>query len=74
MADLTERLRKNLELFNSLPDEAIAPTNLAALFLGLSDRSVRRHPNLPRVQVSPGRYGYLVGHIRKIAREGMAMS
>jgi hypothetical protein len=74
MADLTERLRKNLELFNSLPDEAIAPTNLTALFLGVSERTVRRHSALPRVQVSPGRYGFRVGHVRKIAREGVAVS
>jgi hypothetical protein len=68
MADLTERLRQQLELFNSLPDEAIAPTKLTALVLGLSERTVRRHPHLRRYQVSLGRYGQLVRDVRKVAR------
>jgi hypothetical protein len=68
MAGLTGRLRQQLELFNALPDEGVAPTKLTALVLGLSERTVRRHPGLPRVQVSLGRYGYRVGDVRKVAR------
>ena len=32
---------------------------------------IRYHPNLPRVQVSRGRYGQRVGDIRKLCREGI---
>jgi hypothetical protein len=67
MTDLTERLRKQLELFESLPNTAIASDNLAALYLGISPRSVDRHPGLPRVQVTPGRKGRRVADIRKVA-------
>ena len=72
MIDTTDRLRKAIEGFNSLPDEAISPTKLTALYLGLSERTVRRHPHLPRYQVSLGRYGQLVADVRKVARGGAA--
>jgi hypothetical protein len=60
-----------LKAFPNLPDDAIIPAPTAALLLGLSDRTVRRHPNLPRRYVSRDRYGFRAGDIRRIAHEGV---
>jgi hypothetical protein len=54
--------------FNDLPDDAIVQTKVTALVLGISERNVRYHPQLPRVQVSLGRYGQRVGDIRALVR------
>ena len=67
-----ERERKALERFPSMPDDAVSPTKLTALILGVSERTVRYHPSLPRVYVSKCRYGQRVGDVRKIARGGAA--
>jgi hypothetical protein len=55
-----------------MPDDAVSPTKLTALILGVSERTVRYHPSLPRVYVSKCRYGQRVGDVRKIARGGAA--
>jgi len=68
---ITDGLRTTLERFDALPDDAILPTKITAIILGLSERTVRYHPNLPRRVVSTGRYGQRVGDIRKVAREGV---
>jgi len=69
---MTDGLRKILERFDALPDDAIAPTKVTAIILGLSEKTVRYHPNLPRRSVSRGRYGQRVGDIRKLARGNAA--
>jgi len=68
---MTNELDETLERFKSLPDEAILPSRVTGIILGVSERTVRYHPNLPRVQISRGRYGQRVGDIRKLCREGM---
>ncbi len=68
---MTSALREILERFDVLPDDAIVPSRVTSIILGLSERTVRYHPNLPRKSVSEGRYGQRVGDIRKIAREGI---
>jgi hypothetical protein len=59
---------KNFEL---LPDDAVLPTKATAIILGLSERTVRRHPLLPRVYVSADRYGQRVADIRRLTRDGV---
>jgi len=54
-----------------MPNDAILPTRVTAIILGVSERTVRYHPNLPRVRISLQRYGQRVRDIRKLAREGM---
>ena len=54
-----------------LPDDAVVPSKITAIILGLSERVVRYHPALPRVQLCVGRYGQRVGDIRKLVREGV---
>ena len=54
--------------WDSLPDDAVVSTKITALVLGCAERTVRYHPNLERVPISRGRYGYRCGNVRKIAR------
>jgi hypothetical protein len=61
-------LHEALARFNVLPDDAILPSRLTGIILGVSERTIRYHPNLPRVQISRGRYGQRVADI---CREGM---
>jgi hypothetical protein len=68
---MSPKLRELLERFDSLPDDAIAPTKLTATVTGLSERTVRYHPQLKRHWVSPDRYGQRVGDVRKLLREGL---
>jgi hypothetical protein len=68
---VTNKLREILERFAALPDEAVVPSKITAILLGVSERVVRYHPMLPRAQISVGRYGQRVGDIRKLVREGM---
>jgi len=60
-----------LKRFDLLPDDAVVPSRITGMILGISERSVRYHPALPRIQVSRQRYGQRVGDIRKLCREGM---
>jgi hypothetical protein len=71
MPSLPTKLREILELFDVLPDDAIVPTSVTSILLGTSERTVRYHPHLPRVQVTRVRYGQRVGDIRKLVRQGM---
>ena len=64
-------LHEALARFDSMPDDAILPTRVTAIILGVSERTIRYHANLPRVQISRARYGQRVGDIRKLCREGM---
>ena len=57
-----------IKRFDQLPDDAVVQTKITALVLGLSEKNVRYHPQLPRVQVSLGRYGQRVGDIRALVR------
>jgi hypothetical protein len=60
-----------IKRFDSLPDDAVVQTKVTALVLGVSERTIRYHPNLPRVQISTGRYGQRVGDIRALVRNGI---
>lgn len=68
---MSSDLHEALARFNVLPDDAVLPSQVTAIILGVSERTIRYHPNLPRIQISRGRYGQRVGDIRKLCREGM---
>ncbi len=68
---MTDALREILQRFDSLPDDAILPSKVTGMVLGLSERTIRYHPHLPRVQIARGRYGQRAGDVRKLCREGM---
>jgi hypothetical protein len=69
---MTNELHEVLQRFDALPDDAILPSRVTGIILGVSERTVRYHPQLPRIQISRGRYGQRVGDIRKLARKGMS--
>jgi hypothetical protein len=71
MPTMTDALREILERFDCLPADAVVPSRITAIILGLSERTVRYHPGLARVRLSVGRYGQRVGDIRRLVREGM---
>jgi hypothetical protein len=60
--DIAEILRR----FDSLPDDAIVPTRVAAAIHSISARTVRR--TYPSVQLSPNRKGLRVGTLRAMSR------
>jgi hypothetical protein len=74
MPDSIHSIQEALARFDAMPDDAILPTRVTAIILGVSERTVRYHPHLPRVQISLQRYGQRVRDIRKLAREGMPLS
>ena len=45
-------LHEALARFNVLPDDAVLPSQVTAIILGVSERTTRYHPQLPRVQIS----------------------
>jgi hypothetical protein len=61
-----------IKRFDDLPNDAVLPTKATELVLGVSGRTVRYRLDLPRVQISAGRYGYRVGDIRDLVRRGRA--
>jgi hypothetical protein len=68
---MTNALREILERFDALPDSAVVPTKITAIILGVSERTVRYHANLPRIQISRARYGQKAADIRRLCREGV---
>ena len=63
-----------IKRFDQLPDDAVVQSKVTALVLGVSERTIRYHPNLPRVRISTGRYGQRVGDIRKLTRNGVPVA
>jgi hypothetical protein len=66
MTDLLEILKR----YEALPPSAVVSPKATAAILGMSERSVRYHPSLPRVQVAAGRYGFRKSDIEKLSRDG----
>jgi hypothetical protein len=67
MTDLLEILKR----YETLPPSAVVSSKAAAAILGMSERVVRYHPCLPRVQVARGRYGFRKADIEKLCRDGI---
>ena len=57
-----------IENFDRLPDDAIVPTKVTDILLGISEWTRRRTPALQRIPLSPRRYGNRVGDIRALVR------
>ena len=66
MTDLLEILKR----YEALPSTAVVSSKAAAAILGVSERVVRYHPNLPRVQLTTQRYGFLKRDIEKLSGGG----
>jgi hypothetical protein len=61
-----DNLSEILKHFDSLPDDAVVHTRVAAAIHDISERTVRRR--YPAVQLTPNRKGYRVGSLRKMSR------
>jgi hypothetical protein len=59
-----------LKHWDSLPDDAVVSSKITELVLGCAARTVRYHPDLTRVYISRGRYGFRVGNVRQLIHEG----
>ena len=66
MTDLLEILKR----YDALPPSAVVSSKAAAAILGVSERVVRYHPGLPRVQLTTQRYGFRKSDIEKLSRDG----
>jgi hypothetical protein len=70
MATVTDSLALVLSRYDALPPSAVLSAKATAAILGMSERSIRYHPNLPRVQLAAGRYGFRKSDIEKLSRDG----
>lgn len=66
MTDLLEILKR----YDALPPSAVVSSKAAAAILGVSERIVRYHPGLPRVQLTTQRYGFRKSDIEKLSSDG----
>jgi hypothetical protein len=57
-----------LKRFDDLPDDALVPPKVAGIVLDVNEHTLRRHPPVPRIQVSPQRYRFRVGNLRALVR------
>ena len=57
--------------FDDLPNSAVVCAAVVRALTGLSERTIRYHPLLPRVYISADRYGFRVGDIRKLLNNGV---
>jgi hypothetical protein len=57
-----------VENFDRLPDAALVAPKIAAIVLGMCERTLRRHSDIPRIKFSARRIGYRVGDIRALGR------
>jgi hypothetical protein len=67
MSDIS-RAFEIVKNFDLLPDDAVVQTKITSVVTGLSDRTIRYHPKLPRRQISRGRVGQRVGDVRALLR------
>jgi hypothetical protein len=74
MSNKADKTLLALRSFDAQPDDAVLSTKATARITGLSERTVRYHPQLPRHYVSADRYGQRVGDVRKLLRDGAALS
>jgi hypothetical protein len=56
--------------FHALPDDAIVPDLAAAMLLGISYWTLRKHNPVPPIRIVTNRLGRRVGDIRMLVRGG----
>jgi hypothetical protein len=59
-----------LKRYEALPPSAVVSSKAAAAILGVSERVIRYHPDLPRVYVNQGRYGFRKADIERLSADG----
>lgn len=68
---MTNELHEVLERFNALPDDAILPSRITGIILGISERTVRYHTSPANPNIAWPVNGQRAGDVRKLCREGM---
>jgi hypothetical protein len=63
---------ERIKHFDTLPDDAVVSPKITAILLDESERTLRRHPPIQRIQLSARRVGFRVGNIRSFVRGGSA--
>jgi len=59
---------KILKRFGELPDDAVLGPKPTAIILGISERTLRRSPPIPKRQITARNGGYRAGDIRQLVR------
>jgi hypothetical protein len=62
------KVRAVVEIFHTLPDDALVSYEVAELITGLHPKTLRKHPQLIRVRPSVKRECPTVGSLRRITR------
>lgn len=62
MSKITDALRR----WPDLPDDAVVQTRVTAAITGLSEKTIRYDPRLPRVYLNNNRYGQRVRDVRRV--------
>lgn len=57
-----------IKRFDELSDDCVVPPKVAAIVLGIPDRTLRYKPPIPRVQITERKNGYRVGDLRALVR------
>jgi hypothetical protein len=55
-----------LKCFDELPSDMLVQPRMAAILLGISERTLRRAPPIPKRQITARRSGYRFGDIRAL--------
>ena len=59
-----------VENFDRLPDSAVVRTKVTQILTGLSGKTLRYHPDLPRHYLSKTHYGQRVADVRRFLSRG----
>jgi hypothetical protein len=59
---------ERIKNFDALPEDAVVSPKITAILLDESERTLRRHSPIKRIQLSERRTGYRVGDIRAFVR------
>jgi hypothetical protein len=68
LSTVSARILESIKNFDALPQDAVVSPKVAALILGVSERTLRRAPPVPKVKLSSQRSGFRVGSLREFVR------
>lgn len=72
MARFSARILELVAKIDTLSDDAVLPLKVYEAMGGPSERTLRRNPPIPRIQLSPRCTGLRLGDWRKLVRNNSA--
>jgi len=60
------KLIEVLQRWPSLPDDAVVSSKVTSAVTGLSEKTIRYDPRLPRIYLNENRYGQRVRDVRRV--------